>query len=458
MRYAKSWSKRQTAGIMPAGTPGDTTMRRLLASLVLAFGSLGGSGGVLAQSNDGFHSMQVIPVAVDSASFSQRFIFRPYLLKPTTIQVRYYPAGGTSQTLPLDCPEFTIPTEPRPARTVYKSLRELCPALPSGPQFGLLYLRAGGGLPFAAYSRASNAAGSGFSIEAFPPHLFTNAPAIVDGVRRLAATASTPAFQTNCFIANLAELTPSAPPVATEIFYGVILLDGTQAGSSVWLAPGQMVRLLDVFAASGLAPGDADDAEFRFISNSPGPQVPLVGFCTVQDNSSFGADFRIAKPDQDWGCIGEEGCDYGMGDAHVMRQTTATSDTAVSGVGRLPFSLPAGPAHQNSHVLYFRHPDEIGCRLLSLPGYAPATPAYGLEMRLLFGDQVLAGGDNAVGFSGLYLGDKFDRGGTNQRYVLQVESNGQNEASARPYVLQCDSGSGHTRGDTILRDRAADDF
>ena len=414
--------------------------------------------GTHAQSNDGFHTLQVIPIAVDSASFTQRFIFRSWLLAETPIAVRFYP--GTGQAQAIDCPDFTIPTVPQPARIAFASLRDLCPGIPSGSVFGLLYLRVKDGLnrPFAAYSRVSNTKGIGFSVEAFPPHLFTHAPAVVEGIRRIAATPSSPAFQTNCFLANLGEVTPSDRTGATEVFYGVFGPDGTGPNAMVTLAPGQMVRLLDVFAAAGFPAGDVDDAEFRYLENSPGPATPIVGFCTVQDNSSFGADFRIAKPDQDFGCNSEgAGCDYGMGDAHVLRETHSSSDMAVAGAGRLPFEIPAGPMHQNSHVFYFRHPDTIGCRLKT-PDYAPATAAYGLEMRLTLGDTVLAGGDGAVGFSGLFLGDKFDIGDTNLRFVLQVESNGQNEAAVRPYVVECKSGSGHTRGDTIIRDRAADDF
>lgn len=433
-------------------------MLRSIAVLVLTAGLLVFAPISRAQSNDGFHSLQVIPVAVDSASFTQRFIFRPWLLAEVTIAVRYYPAEGTSLAQPMDCPEFTIASEPRPARKVFTSLRELCPGLPAGSQFGLLYLRevGPGNQPFAAYSRVSNSQGIGFSVEAFPPHLFGPAPAIVDGVRRLAATANTPAFQTNCFLANLGELSPSNNNWSSSIDFAIIKPDGTGYGSSVSLPSGRFVRLLDVFAAAGVPPGDVDDAEFRFINSfAPSPDAPVVGFCTVQDNSSFGADFRIAKPDQDPFCP-DEGCDSGMGDGHVMRYTLAKSDIAIGGLAGSTFSIPAGPNHQNSHVMYFRHPDVIGCRLRK-PDGSLAAPDYGLEMRLL--DALpIAGGDGVTGFSDFYLGDKFDSLPINHRYLLQVESNGQNEGNARPYWLQCESGSGHTRGDTVYRDRPVDEF
>ena len=53
--------------------------------------------------------------------------------------------------------------------------------------------------------------------------------------------------------------------------------------------------------------------------------------------------------------------------------------------------------------------------------------------------------------STLQLGDKIQRGGgANTRYMLEVESNGLNEAAARPYMLHCASGSGTTLGDMVL--------
>jgi hypothetical protein len=413
-----------------------------------------------AQSNDGFHTHQIIPVAVDSASFSQRFVFRAYFpALPVPVLVRYYPAEGTSQSEPIDCPTFTLLTGGQEGGMVFDSLRDLCPGLPVGSQFGLLYLRADGvQRPFAAFTRVSNAKGIGFSIEAFPAHVFTEAPAIVDGIRRRAATASSPGLQTNCFLGNLGELTPSARTGTQQVVYSVTRPDKTGYASAVDLAPGQFVRLLDVFAAAGAPAGDFDNAAFRYAPSNPTEYAPIVGFCTVQDNSSFGADFRIAKFSQNPITCSFENCgwDY-MGDGQMMRMTEARDDAAIPGVGRLPFSIPAGPNHQNSHVFYFRRPDTVGCSLQVYGGSASGA-AYGLEMRLVRQDQTVAGGDGVTAFSGVYLGDKRDGGSLDERYVLQVESNGQNEASARPYGIYCQSGSGHTRGDTILRDRAADDF
>ena len=246
-----------------------------LAALFLA------PGIAAAQSNDGFHTIQVIPVVVDTASFTQRFIFRAAFLQPTPVSVRFYPSRGSTQATPLDCPSFEIPVVPRPGRQVFKSLRDLCPALQAGSQFGLLYLRENspGNLPFAAYSRVSNPQGGGFSVEAFPAHVFGGAPAIVDGIRRLAATATSPAYQSNCFLASLDDTVgPVRAPVTVN--YAVLLKNGSEFGASLSLAAGQFVRLLDVFAAVGVPPGDQDDAEFRYVLGYlPTHAAPMVGHC-----------------------------------------------------------------------------------------------------------------------------------------------------------------------------------
>jgi hypothetical protein len=70
-------------------------------------------------------------------------------------------------------------------------------------------------------------------------------------------------------------------------------IGGTVSGS---LAAFQQHRYLDVFGSSGVnaSPGDHVNVRAQFTQTSGGT-ANLVGFCTVQDNTSFGADFRIAK-------------------------------------------------------------------------------------------------------------------------------------------------------------------
>lgn len=431
---------------------------------VLALGiCLGTVGTACAQSNDGYHRIQIIPVAVDTTSFTQRFVFWPALPEDTSVSVRYYPADGTTQASPIDCPAFVIPgskaTQLLYPGKVFASLREICPALAAGSQFGFIYLANTGpkNQPFSGYSRVSNQQGIGFSVEAFPAHVFNSSPAVVQGLRRRAASGGSPAFQSNCFLATLGDTQAPFSTATSDIHFGLLAVNGSELGGGhLLLPPGRIVRLLDVFSSLGAPAGDYDNVSFRYHVDSG--NAATMAFCTVQDNSSFGADFRIAKPDQDGTCLDE--CeDWGFGDSHYARDTRAGADRLIIGdAQRRAFSIPAGANHQNTHILRFRNPDWISCELINPATQTRALPAYGLEMRLVNSGSVLAGGNNVTGFDNFYLGDKPDQGGTNKAYHIQVESSETNEASARPYILHCQSGSGNTRGDTVRFDAAIDQF
>jgi hypothetical protein len=147
---------------------------------------------------------------------------------------------------------------------------------------------------FSVFSRVSNIAGAGFTVEGFPATTFTSAYTTVTGLRRLAATPSAPAYQTNCFFANM-ETYGGSPPVSTSIHYD--LYNGTnflQGQGDLVLPAGGFVRYLDIFSQAGAPPGDGDDYWIR-VHPTTFDGAGLITFCTVQDNTSFGADFRIAK-------------------------------------------------------------------------------------------------------------------------------------------------------------------
>lgn len=420
-----------------------------------------GSQQVLAQTTEGYHSDQVFPVVVDSTTFAQRFHFRTQNSSFVTLSVKFFPGDGTvhANTGPVQCNSVAI--APR-GTTHYASLRHLCPGLVTGSAFGFLRVRA---LPssdgmiddipvFAGFSRVSNYAGAGFSVEAFPANTFnTPGGAVVTGIRRRAASANSPAYQTNCFVGNLDEVTPSAVPVPRRIHYR---LRGEAAGSldttygQLLLLPGQFVRLLDVFAAAGAPVGDYEDAHAEFWgtwntemddrTNRPG----VMTFCTVQDNTSFGADFRIGK--LEWG--------FGRGsnDLSTSRELYSTTD----GLGRI-FEIDAGSS-ANTHVVYFKAPDTVQCRLLTAAGSSIPTP--GLEMRLLNakGDLV-GGGDGATSTGEIFTGDKSEYyNGLVQRFYVEVESDEVDTGSIRPYGLYCSSGSGNTLPDLIRYKEAVDRF
>lgn len=291
---------------------------------------------------------------------------------------------------------------------------------------------------------------------------------MVTGLRRKAATLTSPSFQTNCFIGLLPEVNGGASS-PSQLQLGLVDSQSGGVGGDivVELYPGQLVRYLDIFAAAG-APADDFDNVTLYLRNGPGvdnserERPGIVAFCTVQDNTSFGADFRIAK--QEYGIQNGTISGIAAQDDHVDRETFAMADMPASGgvVGRA-YAIVAGAHQQNSHVMYFRHPDWVACELThpTIGGRIEAN--YGLEMRLVAldanGPVVLAGGSDSTGWSRVYLGDKRQHGGQNTRYLLQVEDSEQaGPTGTLGYGVHCQSGSGHTAGDVISFQRTANEF
>ena len=424
--------------------------------------------GAMAQSTDGFHEIQVFPVVVDSTSFVQRFSFRAASFDntPATLSPKYYPAQGTGQGAPLDCPTFQVAF----GGMTFDSLRALCPALAGGSQFGFLVVEQTGAthVPFSGYSRVSNPQGAGFAVEAFPAPTFTSAFSTVAGLRRLAASQGSPAYQSNCFIGLMGE--HQATTQTSRVLVGLLDDTGSELGAAVTfdLLPGQLVRLLDVFSAVGAPPGNHDRVTMvaRPVLITPdAPRPGIVSFCTVQDNTSFGADFRIAKQEYGYGTVDSVDFSPGSYDGHVMRVSLTYANPGPPGTG-LPFTINVGTVQQNTHSFYFRHPDWISCELVGgQGGVTRLVPENGLEMRLLAWDvvhgyTVLAGGASVVGWDRIYLGDKRERAeGFNTQYFVQVEDNAaMGPLGTVDYGLRCWSGSGHTRGDMVRYQRAANDF
>jgi hypothetical protein len=427
------------------------TFRKLaLATALCAIGATGAST-AFAQSTDGFHTFQVFPVVVDTASFTQRFTFRNPNANILSMNVRYFPADGTTGPI-LNCGTKLIAAD---SDITYTSLRSLCPNLNPGSQFGFLYTYEvnTANNPYSGFSRIANPQGNGFSVEAFPAHTFTSAFSSVTGVRRLAATGGSPAFHTNCFLANLNELTaPTTAITDAEIDVRVYNSADVQIGSTLRInvLPGRMVRLFDVFDAVGAPLGDYNDARVEF-SEQGETEPGHMALCTVQDNTSLGADFRIAKQEV-------------VQDNHVVRDNTATSDIPLSAstttASARAFQIAAGGSH-NDHVYYFRHPDHVACTLINPATGLEALDSHGLEMRLMGpnGIEVIAGGSNETGFGDVYLGDKYERNnGANTRYIIAVENNGQNFAAVRSYRIHCTSGSGHTQGEIVRYQEPVDHF
>jgi hypothetical protein len=179
---------------------------------------------------------------------------------------------------------MVIPTN----RSIQFKLADVC-TLEPGNHFGTMVVSdAAGSNAIVGYSRTENNAGAGFSVEGFPITNFTTGLSNAVGLRQSAAA---PTYQTNCFVATL----------GGAVTYDLKLFDdatGTQVGNTLSgsLNPFEAFRYLDVFASASAPAGDYANIRAEFTRTSVDSQ-PLVGFCTVQDNVSFGADFRIAKDD-----------------------------------------------------------------------------------------------------------------------------------------------------------------
>jgi hypothetical protein len=416
--------------------------------------------GANAQSTDGYHSYQVIPLVADTGSFTSSFNFTTPNTFPVTVTPRFYPGkngttgNGTTIGTPLTCPNFVIPAQGLYASA---SLRTLCPGITAPNTYGFVTLEAApssdgmySDIPvFAAFTRMQDPQGKGTTVEGFPASTFTSAETIVNGLRRVASTATTPQFQTNCFIGNMSQLDPDpilTPPSATVTYS--MRIGGTNYGGSVTVAPGELVRFLDIFGAAGVPVGNQDNIAIVFTNGNTvanDNRAGLLTYCTVQDNTSYGSDFRIGK--QAYGTLGIASID-GL----AARESVVKVDVK----GRV-FEIGPGDS-ANTHVVYFKHPDRVQCELLNPVTYARLTPAAGLEMRASDSDMLDAvGGNNATGTGMVFTGDKSNHDGYNNRYVIEVESNEQNTGVSRPYALYCASGSGNTFGYDIIKYQEAVD-
>jgi hypothetical protein len=407
----------------------------------------------LAQSTDGFHAIQVLPVVVDTASFRTRLTFTNPTSSTRTVRAYYVPAEGTTQATELDCGTFTMGAG---QGKTFESLREVCSALPVGSQFGTLHTMIAAPVPglalisYSAYARIENPQGIGFSVEGFPAHTLTGARSMVAGLRRLAATPSSPAYQTNCFVGVLHREQAAAAATAT-VEYDLVDDAGNWLGSGeIPVPPGKLVRVLDIFGHAGLPAGNYDNVRSLFYLTG----AAVTAFCTVQDNTSFGADFRIAKQFQGLS-IAQSGSSPFAQDDHVLRRTVTWKNVPLSdGAGGFPsqdFVIPASGAG-NTHLLQVRNPDWLSC-WVEAPGNG--MPLSNLEIRLIRargpfeGAVVVAGGNDVSYFAPVYLGDKSGLEQSNSRYLLEVEGKEPGAESDIAYGLRCFSGSGHSVPDLV---------
>jgi len=240
------------------------------------------SGVATAQTAFGGASTIVFPLVSQTQSFmAQVTLYNPNAAD-ITANLSYFDADNVLSPGAHVCSDVTIPAN----QSVQFFLPEKCD-LDSNSHFGVLAVSDSAATnPMFGYARTENTAGAGFSVEGFPVDNFTSDVAYAIGLRQ---TASLPGYQTNCFVAGL----------DGQVTYDLQLMDGStgaQLGSTLSgvMNPFEQFRYLDVFALAGVLPGDYSNVRAQF-TRTGGAGQKLIGFCTVQDNISFGADFRIAK-------------------------------------------------------------------------------------------------------------------------------------------------------------------
>ena len=393
-----------------------TVLRLLLLGLLAVFAI----GRATAQVAGGATQI-IIPAVASTPSFTTEITLKDESGASNSVTMQFVEALSSSTPGVHAC--TSIPLGAFQVTTV--TLAANC-GIASGGHFGYVLLKSGASNRwFFAFSRTSNPQGIGFSVEGYPiGHIGGGDPfSEIGGVKRKAATGSSPAFQTNCFVASLDD------PVS----YAISVDDAqTPSGATLigTLQPFQIQRYLDIYAATGAPAGDHDNTTITFEKTDVN-QFPntLIGFCTVQDNTSFGADFRIAKT-------------LNEADPGQFRLNCFAASFG-AGTGTCTNSLlPSAPEVPNSTtkirmITRIHAPDTINCSVISASS--------NLKMRLVRDSDgaVVAGGS---GPSLSYPTGKRSAigGGFHQYYWLEVGAIANTGTFPIPFGIQCTSGNGMT--------------
>lgn len=405
-------------------------MLKKLQTLITTLG-LGSAISLTAQAqiSTGYATIVTLPIAVQSGTFTTKInIHNPNLTLPATLDIWYYGADDSATPGEATCGFIQIPAR----NGINFTLPELCPGLNAGSNFGRLRFSQvdATSLPIAVHARVETAQGNGFGIEGQPIGNFSDTVSTTGGsyIANLRRISAPPGFRSGCFIAALQE------PVTVRM--RLFRSDGIQLGEdrSYPLSGTQMIRILDVISEVGVLNGDFEGvtAHFDRISAPFGPTY--IAFCTVQNNTTFDADFRIAKV-------------VSPSDLRMRKE----SITGVDALGT-PFTLLA-QGIKNIHIAYLQHPDWLDCRL-----QAPGTRINDLEFQLKKpnGD-VVAGGAGITEFPRTFLGEKSTvASGINSRWRIEVSPRATATVFPISYSISCRSGNGISSTDLIAT--AADDF
>jgi hypothetical protein len=258
-------------------------LRQAIAAAVIC-GALGAAPAV-AQTAFASSKTIVFPVVANTVTFTSTVTIYNPNNAGVTVSLDYFDANNTAVPGQKACGDLLVPANGSVAFT----LASQCTLDPTTSHFGpLIVSDIAAASEIFGYSRTQNNAGAGFSIEGFPTENFATDTTNATGL--LGSTNVSPANQSNCFV------TAQADPLT----YDMKLFDGngTQIGSTVSgsLNAFEQIRYLDVFAVVG-APAATDFSNVRaeFTRTNDVVAQQMISFCTVQDNATFGADFRIAK-------------------------------------------------------------------------------------------------------------------------------------------------------------------
>ncbi len=385
-------------------------MNRILSkACLLAVAGLAYCGIASAQSPNGFASIIHVPVVVSTGTFhTTLFIHNPG--GSVSVNAVFHGATGTADAgTPLNCGNINIAA----GRTESFDISSLC-SFAGASNYGTLRLTESDNQdphPIAAYSRVQSFTGNGFSIEGFPLAEYSNSigASVVLGLRRDAAA---PGYGSNCFASSIGD----PVIVSMSLFDGANLPVGTPY--TFTLAANETLRLLDVFNTVGALAGDYSNvrAEFRLALGNVG-NPSFSAFCTVQNNTSFDADFRVAKtiaPDDQ---------------SHLY--SVVQSDNGLGG----PFVIPAG--QKAVYAVFLKHPDFFECQITG-----DGSDKSEIQIKDPAG-VIVAGGDNVKNIPKFYLGDKqaHNNGGNGVWFVEMGTKDGLGDDKSK---LTCKSGAGMT--------------
>lgn len=371
----------------------------------LCVGLLSGQVGASA-SVDAAASLVVFPVVAQTASYSSEITIRNPNAESVEFAVWYIGGNGTAAPGQRYCGELSVGL---PIRQVQFDVQTRC-ALPAGSHFGMLLVVGDADAPIRplqGYSRVTNPLGLGFSVPAFPANVFESSRSSVIGLKRQAAA---PGYQSNCFVGSLD---------GTTYQLALYSAAGAQIGSTLsgTLAANQLVRFLDVFSAVGAPAGDHSNVRAEFVGNQVANGPGLIAFCTVQDNTNFGADFRIA------------GATAPFDNTRTHRSTGAGS-------------FPAGGS-KHVYQLGFRAPDWLRC-------FYSAGVGRFLELRVVGYDAgnlpvVVGGGNNMTDTGRMWLAPRSAYSAVPWRVEASIRDGAIFPGPTFPlaYALTCESGSGH---------------